>query len=262
MADVRNRVQAVEFGCRVMIQCDEVFEILTRGPFPTGAASDSLVEAHLTRCADCRRLAEALRPAMVAAPEAVAPEEGINLPCYGGVLAGQPPQRPYARSSRTSRNAGTLLGAVTWPSLCRLATPLMQFAAAAAVGCVLAVGMVRWDVQQLRLDVGAPVAPSGAQATHAVVPARAVIPASDQGEAGSRAAREAESSRFRWTAQISLACTADDPQSGRGLALPPSGGAARQAGAYQCCTHCHAASSPAPVSRGTAQVATACRSCH
>jgi hypothetical protein len=67
-----------------MIHCDEVFEILTRGPFPTGSVSDGIVESHLTRCAECRRLAEALRPAIELFQEAVTPEESHGLPSYWG----------------------------------------------------------------------------------------------------------------------------------------------------------------------------------
>jgi hypothetical protein len=44
------------------MRCDNVFEILTSGPFPTGAAHDDAVEAHLLVCHECRNLAEALRP--------------------------------------------------------------------------------------------------------------------------------------------------------------------------------------------------------
>jgi len=69
-----------------MISCDEVFEVLTRGPFPTGASSDVIVEAHLARCAECRRLAEALQPAVELFREGVAPEEGRNLPSYEGAF--------------------------------------------------------------------------------------------------------------------------------------------------------------------------------
>ena len=44
--------------------CDDVFEVLTRGPFPTGEHdTDFPVERHLTVCHSCRELAEALRPA-------------------------------------------------------------------------------------------------------------------------------------------------------------------------------------------------------
>jgi hypothetical protein len=66
------------------MDCDQVFMILTRGPFPTGEPSDELVEAHLERCADCWRLAEALRPALELFQEAIPPAESRDLPGYWG----------------------------------------------------------------------------------------------------------------------------------------------------------------------------------
>lgn len=44
------------------MRCDDVFEILTSGPFPSGSASDESVERHLECCHECRKFAEALRP--------------------------------------------------------------------------------------------------------------------------------------------------------------------------------------------------------
>lgn len=44
------------------MDCDRVFMELTRGPFPSGAPTDALVEQHLEGCTDCWRFAEALRP--------------------------------------------------------------------------------------------------------------------------------------------------------------------------------------------------------
>jgi hypothetical protein len=66
------------------MDCDQVFMILTRGPFPTGDASDERVEAHLETCADCWRLAEALRPAVEIFQEAVPAAESRDLPGYWG----------------------------------------------------------------------------------------------------------------------------------------------------------------------------------
>jgi hypothetical protein len=66
------------------MDCDQVFMILTRGPFPTGEAWDEDVEAHLETCAECWRLAEALRPALEVFQEAVPPAEGRDLPGYWG----------------------------------------------------------------------------------------------------------------------------------------------------------------------------------
>ncbi len=66
------------------MDCDQVFMILTRGPFPTGEPWDEQVEEHLEKCADCWRLAEALRPALEVFQEAVPPAESRDLPGYWG----------------------------------------------------------------------------------------------------------------------------------------------------------------------------------
>ena len=66
------------------MDCDQVFLILTRGPFPTGAPDDELVEEHLEACGECWRIAEALRPAEEIFQEAVPAEEGRHLPGYWG----------------------------------------------------------------------------------------------------------------------------------------------------------------------------------
>jgi hypothetical protein len=66
------------------MDCNRVFMVLTRGPFPTGEVWDEDVEAHLEVCADCWRLAEALRPALEVFQEAVPPAESRQLPGYWG----------------------------------------------------------------------------------------------------------------------------------------------------------------------------------
>jgi hypothetical protein len=66
------------------MDCDRVFMVLTRGPFPTGEPWDEEVEAHLEVCGECWRLAEALRPAQEVSQEAVSPVEGRELPGYWG----------------------------------------------------------------------------------------------------------------------------------------------------------------------------------
>lgn len=71
---------------KVLVSCDHVFDILTRGPFPTGHSSDEAVEQHLRVCHDCRQLAEALRPAVELLHEAVARDESLALPEYQGSL--------------------------------------------------------------------------------------------------------------------------------------------------------------------------------
>jgi hypothetical protein len=66
------------------MDCDQVFMILTRGPFPTGESWDEDVETHLETCGGCWRIAEALRPALEVFQEAVPPAEGRDLPGYWG----------------------------------------------------------------------------------------------------------------------------------------------------------------------------------
>jgi len=66
------------------MDCDRVFMILTRGPFPTGEPWDEEVEAHLETCRDCWRLADALRPALEVFQEAIPAAESRDLPGYWG----------------------------------------------------------------------------------------------------------------------------------------------------------------------------------
>lgn len=66
------------------MNCDQVFNVLTRGPFPTGAPDDAEVEGHLADCPSCWEFAEALRPAVDVFEEAVLPAESRDLPGYWG----------------------------------------------------------------------------------------------------------------------------------------------------------------------------------
>ena len=69
------------------MNCDQVFDVLTRGPFPAGEPSDEAVEWHLAGCDNCGRLAEALRPAVELLHEAIVDDETASLPGYSGRLA-------------------------------------------------------------------------------------------------------------------------------------------------------------------------------
>jgi hypothetical protein len=80
---------------KLLIQCDEVFDILTRGPFPSGHDHDEAVEHHLRCCHDCRQLAEALRPAVELFHECLSVEEATSLPEYHGSVT--PLQQPTSR---------------------------------------------------------------------------------------------------------------------------------------------------------------------
>ena len=68
---------------KLLVNCDQVFDCLTRGPFPSGSADDDAVQRHLDACHECRRLAEALRPAVALLHEALPAGEAAELPSYG-----------------------------------------------------------------------------------------------------------------------------------------------------------------------------------
>lgn len=244
-----------------MMHCDEVFEILTRGPFPTGAASDGLVEAHLARCADCRRLAEALRPAMVAAPESVAPEEGISLPCYGGTVAGGN-SRPSGPGKPGSQRYMAGLPGAAWTSLGRLGSPLLQFAAAAAVGTVLAVGVVRWDGGPHSFNVARPAEATDRGALSTIVPARPVLHGAEEPSNASRLSAPTMSGGLPRIEGMRQACLAGSENVRRMTLIPAVGQPAAETLAYQCCTHCHAAGIRKPAGGDITLVVAACRACH
>jgi hypothetical protein len=86
------------------MNCDQVFNALTRGPFPTGNdALDERVERHLGHCGSCRRLAAALQPAVELFEEAVAPEESCRLPAYWGDVFSRDDGRPATRTKTPKR---------------------------------------------------------------------------------------------------------------------------------------------------------------
>lgn len=64
------------------MDCEHVFAVLTRGPFPSGCADDAAVSRHLAGCESCRELAEALRPAADVFHESLPPSAAVGLPCY------------------------------------------------------------------------------------------------------------------------------------------------------------------------------------
>lgn len=68
-----------------LMTCDDVFDVLTRQPFPSGDASDADVELHLGVCHECRCLAEALRPAVGLIHESLR-ENDERLPAYRGCI--------------------------------------------------------------------------------------------------------------------------------------------------------------------------------
>ncbi|HEX7448097.1 MAG TPA: hypothetical protein VF306_11160 [Pirellulales bacterium] len=226
-----------------MIHCDEVFDILTRGPFPTGAPSDGIVEAHLNHCQSCRELAEALRPAMELLQEAISPEESDSLPRYAGTaqpraqwgdhsqapLKTQSPiTRPVARAAAGPRPAAD---ASHWRSAAR-------FAAAACIGLAVA-GMLR----QITLSHG------GAPPSPAAVACAANWHAALSGG--------------EWVEKQKLREGCRDVISGYTLAVPSGGARAGDVMQLTCCWGCHDAHRGQTLSaERVGGFVLACQACH
>jgi len=116
------------------MNCDDVFRILTQGPFPCGDPSDHQVEKHLATCADCRRLAEALQPAIELNEEAVTPEESSDLPAYWGELfhpSFEIPEPPAPTQTAVGRSRLRL------PAVPRIATRARLTTASGFVGATM-----------------------------------------------------------------------------------------------------------------------------
>jgi hypothetical protein len=67
-----------------MLDCDQVFDRLTRSPFPSGERDELAVDRHLTQCDSCREIALAMRPAIGLMHEAM--DDFESLPSYRGRL--------------------------------------------------------------------------------------------------------------------------------------------------------------------------------
>ena len=154
LGDVRCAV--VSLGGDAM-DCNQVFMILTRGPFPTGEPWDEEVESHLETCADCWRLAEALRPALEVFQEAVPPAESRELPGYWGDAR---PGRSIASEMQKSAPRVAMLSSVRritrayesyhhYPNATRLPTnTTLRMAtlvfASALMAATMAIVVMRW----------------------------------------------------------------------------------------------------------------------
>lgn len=126
-----------------VLDCDHVFDALTRGPFPSGQSDDSLVDDHLRTCHDCRRLAEALRPSVDMFHESLRGED--SLPGYYGELD-QAEQDSIESVMRRVRDEEPR---VAKPVTIRRIDPL-SVAAAAIVGLVMGVLLASSGDQQRR----------------------------------------------------------------------------------------------------------------
>lgn len=120
------------------MNCDDVFAVLTRGPFPTGSPDDVAVEAHLLVCTQCQQLAEALRPSDEMLRHSIGSDESQSLPGYWGDSLGSHYDLVISPIRRVGYPRRRHIGSYS-PSAGRFVRSLnlWQFTAAVALGIVL-----------------------------------------------------------------------------------------------------------------------------
>lgn len=116
------------------MDCDHVFYVLTRGPFPSGAPEDDECQLHLETCVDCWRIAEALRPADDLFQEAVPASESRDLPGYWGVAT--PPGALIARIAEEASKTAVASSPLAAPRGKVALEPLARTAQRADLLCV------------------------------------------------------------------------------------------------------------------------------
>jgi hypothetical protein len=262
-----------------MSACDQVFERLTRGPFPGGPfadgstsdpAEDARVERHLACCHDCRRLAEALRPALDLFHEAL--ERTDDLPRYAGELREEreslpavaiaEPPLPTDRRFRPIRPAARIFGEPA-PELYVAAKP--AFPRRSWIGSA-------FDGRRLR-DAAFCVATVAASVTVAIVLAQFAAPA-NLGERSVAAATldDADWSRFAGFVAEERVREWSLPTECASLSTKSQGMTAATT-QVACCTLCHAAGGiPTEAARGDlshaladvrpALMLSSCATCH
>lgn len=241
------------------MNCDQVFDILTRGPFPTGHASDRDVEAHLARCGDCYRLAEALRPAVELFEESIARDLAGDLPGYWGELR-PAPARVGAKQIQVVRRAAPALAALepTARSAWRRAwdRPAVRVSTALGLGVVLAVLLRMAGLSEK------PAAWQTAAAAPAAAPAKSMSPEPPLFMSGET---DSPIRAVPASLQLAPACFgiqplyAGKPQPTIELA---QGRSLVDYNQLQCCTQCHHQGQKQSAPHAIAAVAQSCATCH
>lgn len=219
------------------MNCDQVFDVLTQGPFPTGNPIDDRVERHIACCYECRQMAESLRPAVNLFHESISEMDQGRLPEYRGqirmsTLATLPEvvetliERPRTQervkfsSSRRSQSSFWQQG------ICVIAASLVLVTL-----IVVGSGAISTSKSAPNPVAFTPRKPSNIQATESAV---------------------------RSTARLSVACFKNDEAT-----VTPSGSSQVVPENMQCCTLCHNAANPSrPRIDTIAVLEKSCSGCH
>lgn len=229
------------------MNCDQVFDILTRGPFPTGTACDSHVEAHLRNCSECNRLAEALRPALELFQEAVDPEESRDLPGYWCAVATDRTQPAVVQAKQVPQPVVTN----RWAK-----APVVKHFSGVAVwrlAAALVLGITVGAVLSVRgtLDAFSPLPPRVAEA---------IAQSSSNDHHGYPFLTVSDRKQL---AVLPAACFRHHPGSAPrySVTTPQVLGQADLAN-LNCCTECHNATSDVVSTSATLTVTQSCQICH
>jgi hypothetical protein len=206
------------------MNCDLVFEILTRGPFPSGEPTDASVELHLTRCHECRQLAEALRPAVALFHEVLSDgEDARSLPgYYGAAGAEEAATAILTASAATGRSVQNQRLPAPRLRQWKRVGPIGRMACGAGLGAVLCLLLAFLVTSATSPERGSPAVKERAHpASHA-----------------SRGASADEMRIILASLQLPLACFGPGGEN----EAPSSTGAVQAkhaASRLLCCTHCH-----------------------
>ncbi len=222
------------------MNCDQVFDILTRGPFPAGQPTDEAVERHLSACHECRQLAEALRPAVELFHESIEPIKAAELPGYQGALF-EPTGNRIMVAVQTAIARDAAISHRTQST--RRVSPRTQIAFwrfAAALLAAVAVCALFWGVARPR-----PSADIAQQDKLRDVQIAAQFQPDEDG------------ARLLAMFQLPAHCIELNDAS---MSSAPTD---RTASVHHCCTRCHhAGSAIRPPLEAMAVLATSCQACH
>jgi hypothetical protein len=249
------------------MNCDQVFDILTRGPFPTGHRSDRAVELHLATCSECQRLANALRPAVELFQEALSGDEGRELPGYWGGMIDE--SEEFQSSDRSTQVAQHLPAALhrRIDRSCRWVAAQtggsgMRFVAAMLIG--VALGAVVWTAGVPASDAWTRQEKLAAAPRMTDTTRRGIDEHTSASLPGwSNSQTSSKTREMHVSLQLSEACLTDrmggeatsDKNRTETLSIADL---ARQ----HCCTRCHHALANNSLPQATVVVAHSCEICH
>jgi hypothetical protein len=233
---------------KLLLNCDQVFDVLTRGPFPTGADSDDAVEHHLRACHECRQLAEALQPAVELLHEAIAPEQAADLPEYQGALVAVERAVATAECSRPRPLSIRRLAAAGTGE--RSSLPLAGYARfAVALVLLAALGSLAWGIVTT--------------SKHTRGPGELLFAAAAPGGPKTVARLDDRGLMTLTSLNLPVHCFprgALIDSTAAGKATPPAG---INQDALECCTQCHNPANPGrPAIRTIAAMQRSCVACH